>query len=300
MGRLTALLAFVCYITATAQAQKIILTNDDGWAVAQIRAEYTALTAAGFDVILSAPAENESGTGSSTTTPTPLKSACEFNTCTVGSPAEGANSTDARINYVNGFPVDSVRYGIQTLAPKLFGTKPDLVVSGSNIGNNLGATVLISGTVGAASEAALEGIPSIAFSGASGSQVSYTTLSQTTSSSTQAVNIYTSLVVKFTQALVQNPTPLLPTGTSLNVNFASISNCASAPAYKFVLTRINANSGATDVTTCGTNHLTAESTAISKGCIATVSVFNASTKGDVDAATQGVVLNKLTSLLTCL
>jgi 5'-nucleotidase len=146
----------------------------------------------------------------------------------------------------------------------------------------------------------LEGIPSIAFSGDSGSQVSYTTLSQTTSSSTEAANIYTSLVVKFTQALLNTPAPLLPTGISLNVNFASISNCASASDYKFVLTRIEADESTTDVTTCGTSHLTAESTAITKGCIATVSVFNASTKADVDAVTQGVVLNKLTSLLTCL
>lgn len=297
MRRFSALLACACFTTA--YAQKIVLTNDDGWAVAQIRAEYTALVAAGFDVVLSAPAENESGTGSSTTTPTPLKSACEFNTCATGSPAEGSNTTDTHINYVNGFPVDAVRYGIQTLAPKYFGTKPDLVVSGSNIGNNLGSTVLISGTVGAASEAALEGIPSIAFSGDSGSQVSYTTLSQTTSSSTKAANIYTSLVVKFTQALLKAPAPLLPTGISLNVNFASISNCASASDYEFVLTRITADKSATDVTTCGTNHLPAESTEITKGCIATVSVFNASTKADVDAATQGVVLNKLTSLLTC-
>ncbi|KAF8182871.1 survival protein sure-like phosphatase/nucleotidase [Pholiota molesta] len=298
MRSFSALLA--CAYYTIAYAQNIVLTNDDGWAVAQIRAEYTALVAAGFNVVLSAPSENQSGTGSSTTTPTPLKTACEFNTCPVGSPAEGSNSTDTHINYVNGFPVDAVRYGIQTLAPKYFGTKPDLVISGSNIGNNLGSTVMISGTVGAASEAALEGIPSIAFSGDSGSQVSYTTLSQTTSSSTEAANIYTSLVIKFTQALLNTPAPLLPTSISLNVNFASISNCASASDYKFVLTRIEADETATDVTTCGTSHLTAESTAITKGCIATVSVFNASTKADVDAVTQGVVLNKLTSLLTCL
>lgn len=38
-------LAVVC-------GQNIILTNDDGWTVAQIRAEYTALTAAGFDVCI--------------------------------------------------------------------------------------------------------------------------------------------------------------------------------------------------------------------------------------------------------
>jgi len=146
----------------------------------------------------------------------------------------------------------------------------------------------------------LEGIPSIAFSGSTGSQVSYTTLTDTTSTSTEAANLYTSLVLKFTAALLNNTGPILPTGISLNVNFASISGCSTVSSYKFVLTRILSSSSATDVETCGTDHLTAESTAIEKGCIATVSVFNASTKADVDAATQGVVLNKLTPLLTCL
>ena len=37
-------------LTAVACAQKILITNDDGWAVAQIRAEYTALKAAGYNV----------------------------------------------------------------------------------------------------------------------------------------------------------------------------------------------------------------------------------------------------------
>ncbi|KAF8968736.1 survival protein sure-like phosphatase/nucleotidase [Flammula alnicola] len=299
MRPFSAILALTLLVVCDAQ-NKVVLTNDDGWAVAQIRAEYTALNAAGYNVILSAPAENESGTGSSTTTPTMLTEPCEFNTCPTGSPAEGSNATDARINYVNAYPVDAVRYGIQTSAPKFFhGAKPDFVISGTNIGNNLGSTVNISGTIGAASEAALEGIPSIAFSGASGSQVSYTTLSQTTASSTESANIYTALVLKFTQALLSSGGAILPAGISLNVNFASISNCPSAASYKFVLTRLTANSGATDVTTCGTDHLPAESTEITKGCIATVSVFNASNKADVNAATQAVVLNKLTSILSC-
>ncbi|KDR74030.1 hypothetical protein GALMADRAFT_157827 [Galerina marginata CBS 339.88] len=299
MRHFSALLALSALALQCLAQKNVVLTNDDGWAVAQIRAEYAALVADGYNVILSAPAENKSGTGSSTTTPTTRTSPCEFNTCASGSPATGADATDPRINYVNGFPVDSVRYGIQTLAPKFFGTKPDFVMSGSNIGTNLGSTVMISGTVGAASEAALEGIPSIAFSGSSGSQVSYTTLTDTTSSSSKAANIYTSLALKFMTALLNNSGPILPPGISVNVNFASTSSCSSASSYKFVFTRILASSSATDVTTCGTNHLTAESTAITKGCIATVSVFNASTKADVNAATQGVVLNKLTSILSC-
>jgi 5'-nucleotidase len=45
---------------------------------------------------MSAPAENESGTGSKTATPTVLATPCEFNTCPVGSPAEGFNASDRK------------------------------------------------------------------------------------------------------------------------------------------------------------------------------------------------------------
>lgn len=48
-----------------------------------------------LQVVLSAPAENKSGTGSSTATPVKLQQPCEFNTCPTGSPAEGFNATDS-------------------------------------------------------------------------------------------------------------------------------------------------------------------------------------------------------------
>lgn len=153
---------------------------------------------------------------------------------------------------------------------------------------------------GAASEAAKRGVPSIAFSGASGAQVSYTSLSDATAPSTIAANIYTELILRFTSALFASPGPVLPQGISLNVNFAKIDSCPSASSYKFVLTRVLGNMFAKDVATCGTNHLPSESSAIKNGCIATVSVFKGSTKADVDAATQQVVLSKLSSILTCL
>lgn len=41
----------------------------------------------------------------------------------------------ATLNYVNSFPVDAVRFGIQTLAPEFFKAAPDFVVSGPNIGS---------------------------------------------------------------------------------------------------------------------------------------------------------------------
>ena len=46
-------------------------------------------------VILSAPTHDMSGTGSTSATPQPLATPCEFNTCPVGSPAEGFNASDS-------------------------------------------------------------------------------------------------------------------------------------------------------------------------------------------------------------
>ncbi|KAI8972587.1 sure-like protein [Trametes punicea] len=297
-------------------SQKILLTNDDGWAVAQIRAQRDSLVDAGFNVVLSAPAENESGTGSSSAPPVPLQQPCEFDTCPTGSPAEGFNASDPRLNYVNSFPVDAVRFGIQTLSPDFFDSAPHFVVSGPNVGiastDNLGTVTLNSGTVGAACEAAKEGIPSTAFSASSLSQVSYTTLeSAPTSPDTLSAFIYARLTSNFTSTLLSSPIrPILPPGITLNVNYGSTTfsssgtpngDCASADDFTWVFTRIIANNSATDVETCGSTHLPAETTVVQSGCFASVSVMNATTKADVDAATQGAVLARLqpSGLLSC-
>ncbi|KAI0085583.1 sure-like protein [Irpex rosettiformis] len=290
-------------IAVQCQVKNIVLTNDDGWAVAQIRAQNDALKAAGFSVVLSAPTQNESGTGSSSATPGPLTQPCEFNTCPTGSPAEGFNASDPRLNWVNSFPVDSVRFGIQTLGPKFFGGPPQLVVAGPNVGNNLGTVVLNSGTVGAACEAAKEGIPSIAFSGQSNSQVSFTTLeSDPNSLATIAALVNSQLTVKFVNALLSGETgTIVPANTTINVNTSGVSGCTDPDDFEFIFARNLANPSATDVAACGTTHLPAESAVISAGgCHASVSVINAVTKTDVDAATQAVVFNRVQGILSCL
>ena len=132
--------------------------------------------------------------------------------------------------------------------------------------------------------------------------MSYTTLtSSPTSSSSVAAFLYSTLVVDFVDALVASPAPYMPTNTTLNVNFAPMSTaCSTASAYKFVLTRIYEDPSATDVTTCGSSHLPDEAFAITQGCIATVSVMDAWTKGDVSAAKQGAIQSRLSSILQCL
>ena len=193
-----------------------------------------------------------------------------------------------------------MRYGIQTLSPSFFGKSPDIAVAGFNVGANVGSTVLVSGTVGATTEAAKEGIPAIAFSGSSGSQTAWNAAPQTYEL------VYASLSTTVTQALTKTAKPYLPSGIWLNVNFptSSSSTCNSASQFKFVLSRINSASSSTpkDVVTCNNGgRLPTESSVIkTAGCYASISVGVATSKGDASAANQATVLSKLSGILSCL
>nr|GAT50958.1 predicted protein [Mycena chlorophos] len=285
-------------------ANKIVLANDDGWAVANIRAQFDALTEAGYDVVLSAPAENQSGKGSDSETPSVLTSECEYNTCPVGSPATGCNATSPNLCYVNAYPADAATYGISTFAPKLLGSAPDFVVSGPNVGSNIGLSAFFSGTIGAASASSLAGIPAAAFSADFGDQVSYTTLSNTSSPNTQAALLYSQLTVKFLNVLLASPAPgpILPSGVALDINYPAYSSaCSTVDAFTWVLTRIFWDPFVDDVETCGSDHLPLESDVLGANgsCQISVSMFNPSDKLDASAAQQAVVLGKISSILSC-
>jgi len=293
------ILSLLAVLLSSSRAVNVVLSNDDGWAEKNIRVFYSTLQAAGFNIVLSAPAENESGTGSSDATATAVgTSGCEFSSCPGGGPAEGFNASNTRFNYVNSFPVTSMRYGIQTVAPKFFGGAPDIAVAGFNVGANLGSTTLISGTVGAATEASKEGIPAIAFSGTAGSQVAYTTATQVYQT------VYAQLSTNVTSTLVAGGKPYLAPSIWLNVNFPTVSSttCGTAAQFKFALSRINAATASTppDVSLCGTTRLPTESSVVARsGCWASISVGNATTKDDVTAAQQQVVLTRISSILSC-
>lgn len=77
-----------------AKAVNVVQSNDDGWAEINIRELYYSLTNAGFNSIISAPAENESGRGSLDAPPTKVgSSGCEFESCPAGSPPTGMNAS---------------------------------------------------------------------------------------------------------------------------------------------------------------------------------------------------------------
>lgn len=132
----------------------ILLTNDDGIYAPGLTALERELRAIG-EVVVAAPATEQSGVGHSITYLTPLtvKEVFQNN--------NGGEASDRRLGWaVYGSPADCVKIGVHELCPE----PPDLVVSGINSGLNAGINVLYSGTVAAAIEGAFFGITSVAVS----------------------------------------------------------------------------------------------------------------------------------------
>ncbi len=128
----------------------ILVTNDDGIRSPGLRAAAAALQELG-QVVVVAPAEQCSGAGRSM--PSTSEGRIYPETMTV-------NGRSIRAYAVEGTPAQVVDHAILEMLPR----PPDLVVSGINYGENVGSGVTISGTVGAALEAASFGIPALAVS----------------------------------------------------------------------------------------------------------------------------------------
>jgi len=125
----------------------ILLTNDDGIYAPGLAALSRALKQLG-EVQVVAPATEQSGVGHSITYLRPLILKEVF-------------QGDKHFGFaVDGSPADCVKLGVTELCPR----RPDVVVSGINVGLNAGIAVLYSGTVAAAIEGAFFGITSIAVS----------------------------------------------------------------------------------------------------------------------------------------
>jgi 5'-nucleotidase len=129
---------------------QILLTNDDGIRSPGLWAAAEALSTLGY-VTVAAPREQHSGAGRSLSNhgdkeikPIQLKIGSQEWTCYA----------------VGGSPVQSVQFGLHAILNRM----PDLVVSGINYGENPSTDISMSGTVGAALEAAAHGIPSLAVS----------------------------------------------------------------------------------------------------------------------------------------
>lgn len=123
---------------------RILLTNDDGYHAPGMAVLEAIARTLSDDIWVCAPSEEQSGAGHSLTLSRPVR---------IRQHAEKRFSC-------TGTPTDSVMMAVGRLMPE----KPDLILSGVNRGANLGDDVTYSGTVSAAIEGALAGIPSIALS----------------------------------------------------------------------------------------------------------------------------------------
>jgi len=122
---------------------RILLSNDDGYFAPGLLALAEAMREVG-DVVVVAPEQNRSGASNSLTLDRPLYL------------KKAANG----FHYVNGTPTDCVHLAVTGMLDTL----PDIIVSGVNLGANMGDDTIYSGTVAAATEGYLLGIPSIAVS----------------------------------------------------------------------------------------------------------------------------------------
>ncbi len=129
---------------------QILLTNDDGIRSPGLWAAAAALAPLGY-VTVAAPQEQSSGMGRSL--PSTSSGIIRKETLVV-------NGQEWTVHAVSGSPAQAVLHG----ALEIMAEKPTLVVSGINYGENVGLGVTISGTVGAAMEAASLGIPALAVS----------------------------------------------------------------------------------------------------------------------------------------
>ena len=124
---------------------KILLTNDDGYFAKGIQYLHDFLCENGHEVYIVAPKTEKSAASSSLTISGTLKK----------------EKINDNTHAVEGTPVDSVKLGLATWDN---GEYPDLIISGINLGTNLGTDTLYSGTVGAALDAAVMGFRALALS----------------------------------------------------------------------------------------------------------------------------------------
>ena len=218
------------FTSIQATALNVVLTNDDGFETENIQALYRALRAAGHDVILSAPFLGQSGTGGKVGFLQPIfptSEPSEGGLLPAGSFGIGETTIAPQQFYVDESPAAALLYGIDILAPRIFGGPPDLVISGPNEGNNLGIITPHSGTLGAAVTALNKGIPAIA-------------VSADRSDRTPAeAELIAELTLEIVEALDGRHGIRLPRGTGLNVNIPDVDpTLTSADDFDFELTRI--------------------------------------------------------------
>ena len=179
-----------------------LLTNDDGHRAPGIRALHGMLKQKGHRVSVVAPSTEQSATGMGVTSRRNL----------------ALEQIDTDYWHLDGQPVDTVLVALRHL---LEDNPPDLVLSGINFGPNVGIALHMSGTIGAAIMATLNGFPSIAVSaGMRFEEVG--TRFQSTIDVLEAAAEFTCNVIDSLQSSTGRTGRLLPREVLLNINYPAL------------------------------------------------------------------------------
>ena len=185
----------------------ILVTNDDGISAPGIRTLISAMNEIG-DVIVVAPDSPQSAMGHAIT----INSTLHCNEIKIDDGPQKEYSC-------SGTPADCVKLGINEILDR----KPDICVSGVNHGSNSSINVIYSGTMSAAVEASIEGIPAIGFS----------LLDYSWEADFETIKEY---IISITKKALNNGIPM---GNALNINFPKLKGknikgikiCRQANAY---------------------------------------------------------------------
>lgn len=174
----------------TANPLKLLISNDDGIFALGVRSLANTLAEAGHEVTVVCPDRERSATGHGLTLHHPIRAEI---VSSIFHPAVTAWSC-------SGTPSDCVKFALSAILD----ARPDVVLAGINHGSNLGTDVLYSGTVSAAMEGLIDGIPSIALSLASFTSSEF------------------GVAAHFAGKLLEQGVPPLPEATLLNVNIPPV------------------------------------------------------------------------------
>jgi 5'-nucleotidase len=160
-----------CFTASHTEPFEVLVSNDDGYGAHGIDALVEGLYALpNVTVRIVAPLANQSGGGGNVTNPPYTISGGAVTTLS-GKPATAVSSNDpAKLPSGSAWPADSVIYALSVSHMAL---SPELVVTGINEGQNMGSVTPLSGTVGAARRARMNGVPAIATSQGFGSPLDF-------------------------------------------------------------------------------------------------------------------------------
>lgn len=183
-------------------ALHILLTNDDGHLAPGIRALHEVLGQRGYRVSIVAPSTEQSATGMGVTSRRNL----------------ALEQLGSGYWHLDGHPADTVLVALRHLLEE---EPPDLVLSGINFGPNVGSALHMSGTIGAAIMAALNGFPSIAVSAG----MRFEEVDRKFPSTFEVLDAaaqFTCSVIDSLQASAGSKGRLLPKDVLLNINYPAL------------------------------------------------------------------------------